>query len=330
MKTIKKIKIEVISILLLTSLFFSCNKDNPVSVIDYWKLTTVNSGSLDNLLGIYFIDENTGFISGDNSSGNPSGTLLITNDGGATWTSKAYNFHGGSCIYFINNFTGFIATSTSPYNGIYKTTDNGNTWVSIDHSGVDFVKDIKFMNDNIGIAVGDYGILRSTNLGLNWSSIISNTGISFYSIDNSDTNNCITAGTNGNAIAKKSSDGGQNWSNLSISPVGKFTSVEYTDSQTVYVCGYDNGSQNGFIYKSINNGSSWSNSNISSALLESWDFSDNLHGVGLCGSFYYTINGGNSWNSQNLNTSSCRVVMLNSNKAIAIGNNGYIAIISKN
>ena len=117
-----------------------------------WKLIDM-SAYADNLIDIYFMDENNGFVVGGKNVANcptqnsayPEPRLsryvqlkpvvLSTTDGGETWTNKAANTQNLSCgewgwkIQFLNKNIGFIALENFRDAAILRTDDGGETWV---------------------------------------------------------------------------------------------------------------------------------------------------------------------------------------------------------
>ncbi|OIM94465.1 hypothetical protein BLN97_10450 [Bradyrhizobium elkanii] len=107
----------------------------------------------DNLIDVYFFDENTGWIvGGKKDSSCPAikpgyethpqysqlkPVVLKTIDGGATWVNKAAGVAGFDCgewgwkIQFLNVTTGFVSLENFTTAAILKTTDGGETWVRL-------------------------------------------------------------------------------------------------------------------------------------------------------------------------------------------------------
>jgi photosystem II stability/assembly factor-like uncharacterized protein len=107
----------------------------------------------DNLIDIYFFDENNGFVVGGKNvatcpTNNPAypaprfsrygqlvPVVLRTSDGGKTWTNTAAKTKGLPCgewgwkIQFLNKKIGFIALENFRDAAILKTTDGGESWV---------------------------------------------------------------------------------------------------------------------------------------------------------------------------------------------------------
>jgi len=114
----------------------------------------------DNLIDVYFSDENTGWIVGGKKD--PScppmkpgyethpqyaqlkPVILKTTNGGETWVNKAAGVTGFDCgewgwkIQFLDATTGFVSLENLTAAAILKTTDGGETWVRmpiVDSSG---------------------------------------------------------------------------------------------------------------------------------------------------------------------------------------------------
>jgi photosystem II stability/assembly factor-like uncharacterized protein len=168
--------------------------------------TTINVGvNYQNVKCIEFIDSLNGFIGMAAAATGSNSNLYKTTDGGSSWQNiflqmVARDFHD---IKFINNNTGFACSDNGP---VLITTNSGNMWrpyglppstlmKSISKldtsviicgtngwiskagpSGVidvvggskkDFIS-ISFINENSGICIGDYQVIRTVNSGFNW------------------------------------------------------------------------------------------------------------------------------------------------------------------
>lgn len=195
---------------------------------------------------------------------------------------------------------GGFNSSAFPGNGIYKTTDGGNNW---SHLGLDsteqigrVVVDPKNSNRVFAAAMGrqygktqQRGIYRSTDAGSNWSRVLfvnDSTGAVDISLnpDNPDTafaatwsrirypDNRIYAGP-GSGI-HRTFDGGDTWTPMTNglptgSNVGRLgVAVAPSNPSTIYAAFSDHSIYNYFngIYKSTNNGDSWSRVDTSSYL----------------------------------------------------------------
>lgn len=137
-----------------------------------------NSGTLETIDDIFFIDQNTGWAIANGFF--YSGTIIIkTTDRGENWSFS--RFYDTTLvlnkIYFLNQTTGFL-TGYSGY--IFKTTNSGvnwfNTHIDTAYCPVLYLfpkNDIYFLNNNTGFACGGQidiqgMVWTTTNGGFNW------------------------------------------------------------------------------------------------------------------------------------------------------------------
>jgi hypothetical protein len=72
-----------------------------------------------------------------------------------------------TCIYFLNDFTGWVTKAGISYERILKTTDVGDTWVNIPTEINYPLKKIIFFNENTGYGLNGQQC-KTTNGGTNW------------------------------------------------------------------------------------------------------------------------------------------------------------------
>jgi hypothetical protein len=175
--------------------------------------------------------------------------------------------------------------------------------------------------------VGENGIILKSNYipsqaGFTFYIQISPTSDNLYSVFFTSYSTGISVGDNGTII--RTTDGGDNWSNLSPVTSNRLYSVNFPNLNTGYIAGI-----NGTILKTTDNGITWIiKSQPANDTLRSICFSDDNTGivVGRNGSIFKTTDGGNNWQSkttgitENLNA----VRFMNPLDAYAAGNNNKI------
>lgn len=110
----------------------------------------------------------------------------------------------------------------------------------------------------------------------------------------------------GSGVIQKTSDGGINWQ-PAYSTNCIMEGICFSTPATCFVVGQDISTNKSVLIKSINGGSSWTNSSFTSlSLLNDVHFSDKDHGwiVGRDGIAYKSSNGGNKWDIVNMGTTS--------------------------
>lgn len=226
-------------------------------------------------------------------AGASAGGLWKTTDGGESW-----NFVGEE---FTNNSFGAIAIDPSNpdiiyagtgesllgYNpttysgdGIYKSTDAGDTWIKIGSPGdKTHVTDILVHPDDSNLILatlaagywhygspGTEGVWKSTDGGLNWSRALAGINNPAFDLEIHPTNSDIlfagVGGTNSNNGIYKSTDRGENWtrvgSGISSSVLNKMhIDIAESSPETMYVIVYTSGSGTSSAYKSTNGGTSF-------------------------------------------------------------------------
>ncbi len=145
-----------------------------LSNISFAQWNIVSSPDLKELNDVFLVNENTGWIIGE------EGYLLYSSDGGYTWTEKNSGTDKDLMeIFFLDEQNGWIGTGeNSPGGSVLKTTDGGETWEEIDFSYVkpnlsfELFDGIQFVDENTGFIVAgklnSNFILKTTDGGLTW------------------------------------------------------------------------------------------------------------------------------------------------------------------
>ncbi len=262
-----------------------------LSIFGQW--TTLNSGSTEKLNTVYFTSDNVGYAGG---SGVTNATLLKTIDGGTNWfpltintiheivsifftspdTGFVLNYNnelykttdGGNNwlfkkqfwgytgkIYFTSNLIGYVGVSDGVQGIFHKTYDEGNTWTdSVTVTGMSNVTALHFPSSSIGYAVSFGGkIAKTLDAGLSWSELTQPTTKPLMDVFFTSDNVGYTVGGDGlSSVLLKTINGGNDWTLQTTSPptMQNHEAVFFTEETTGY-CG------NGYIYKTINSGTTW-------------------------------------------------------------------------
>lgn len=158
-------KIFYLSTLLLFSIVF-------VHVTAFSQWYQLNSGTTNHLNSVFFTDENTGYVVGNN------GTILKTNDGGDTWAPKISGTNSTlASVFFPSADTGYIVGyNFATDHVILKTIDAGENWQLVSTGITDAFElhSVHFTSNDTGFVVGhdlNYTrgiVLKTTDGGNNW------------------------------------------------------------------------------------------------------------------------------------------------------------------
>ena len=122
--------------------------------------STIDSGTTNNLRGVYLLNSGVGFAVGD------AGTILKTTDAGTSWdlllsgTTKA--------LYDVYAFNDSESVAVGDGGLILRTVDGGVTWQTVASGVKDSLRSVSFSGAN-GICGGlSQDILYSTDSGATW------------------------------------------------------------------------------------------------------------------------------------------------------------------
>jgi photosystem II stability/assembly factor-like uncharacterized protein len=267
---------------------------------------------------IAFSDLNIGWICANIYShvGGLHQTTFYTLDNGNSWTEYPV---GVNFVRFVNN-VGWMNDKFYWEKRLLRTTDGGLTWniLSNSFSG----KDIFFINENIGWAVGALGlILKSTNGGIDWIKKSSGNTSTLVSSCFYDQNIGWAVGDNGVII--KTTDSGNNWLVKTSGTDTLLNSIHFYNENIGYAVG-----DHGTILSSTNGGESWARTNLTNNHFRGvYTFDENnTIIVGTSGNILKTTNGGTNWNIINIgsNHSLNNVIFNNDSIGWASANQGNI------
>ena len=243
----------------------SCNKDNPLPLPigetlpfenENIKLELISSTVPANIRGIHFFNHSTGVAI------TYEGKIYKSIDNGVTWTLQYSNptpdqpfsqilFTDSNVGYVVGGSTSCGGTGCIPSGGvILKTIDGGNSWTNVLlKSRVSFVSiSSNSSGDLFAISNGTKGrILKSTNAGINWTTIDS-TDFSLVKITFSNSYGFCT-GKDGKIM--RSPDNGNTWE-LATTLIANYTDDIKFNSGNGYCI-----ANNQTVYKTIDNGNNW-------------------------------------------------------------------------
>ena len=194
-------------------------------------------------------------------------------------------------------------------NGVYLSTDNGNSWTlgNTGLTGYDVDALLNYGN-NIFAGTGD-NVYLSTNNGTNW--VASDTGFSIsgvFALAKKENN--IFVGTYCNGVYL-STDNGNNWISVNTGLTDLYIKAIAVKDSSIFVgTGYDG------VYISTNNGNSWSSTGLSDILVWSIAIHGNNIYAGTDNGIYVSTDNGINWSVLNnglpLNTVMSSIVIADS------------------
>lgn len=190
-----------------------------------WKKTNLGGGY--SLFTIKFVDENSGFILGNN------GVILKTTDGGNNW--RRVSSGTDRILYdidFVDNELGYIVG----WNGIVlRTNDRGETWSPVDKFTNKYLKSVDFWNSN-GVTVGGGGIIyHSDDGGESWDEVIGGQINSLQKVRYLSEDYVVAVGARGTILI--SEDGGENWKLLENKEFANLTNITVSPDGSLYITG---------------------------------------------------------------------------------------------
>lgn len=285
--------------------------------------------------------------------GAANGGVWKSIDGGLNWSAKtdfidsigisglAIDPSNTSIIYAM---TGDADGRNITFNGLYKSTNAGESWTKMGLTGITYGRNILIdpTNSNKVIVATNSGVFVSTDGGINFTNTL-NEGITYQILFKVANSNIVYASTsdNTNSYIYKSIDGGINWSlKYTLTGVKKvLMATTQADSNYLYLLGANTtGSLNGFkgVYLSTDSGETFGIKNSSTNVLESGQSHYDLGFAASqtnrdvvytgCLNIWKSTNGGvgfskqNSWNQ----TSGIRYTHADIHSIVTIGSNVYV------
>ncbi len=242
------------------------------------------------LLDLDFGDFFDGFAVGTN------GATYRTTNGGASWSLVSGG--GSDPVPYLYGFDSTDASHAwaATYLGVWRTDDGGASWASVPVGALTIYRDVAFADDGIhGYACGTKQatfptVAWTSNGGLTWESFAL---IAFFDLLTVAVADPLTAVAAGETWVRRTTDGGQTWSNQSPSPFGTYHGSTFANSTTGWIVGTR-------IKRTDDGGLTWTPQTAPGGTLRDVAFVDPSTGwaVGDGGTIIHTTNGGANWVAQ--------------------------------
>ena len=251
---------------------YAVTNNEAVNDTDYI-LKTTNGGNIWNIIRtdiqtfagfnkIVFLNKDTGYTCG--VSDNPKfSSLQNTTNGGLIWENinAPDPFFSIDDISVLNNDTIWIAVSSNPTGGVFKTTNGGTSWTRQLNLGSLNPENIYMFNKDIGfiskVNTGAPYTRKTTDGGQSWFVVVNNEGFTDINFIDSLT------GWRAYGTMKKTTDGGLNWINqtLPITYFSQITKFSNVNNDTLWgvngIISFPNDQARAIIYLTTNGGNNW-------------------------------------------------------------------------
>ena len=285
----------------------------------------VNSGTTNNLNGLYFLNTGIGYTVGD------AGTILKTTDAGLSWNPLTSGTSG--TLYDAYFFDDNIGVVVGEGGLIRRTTNGGTDWTTIASGVTDNLISVSFNGVN-GISGGtSQTIIYSTDSGVSWQ--IGQTGFfggGFWGASMQNTTTAFVAGQNSifQPFVGKTTNGGVTWDFFNFyfqNNEGRCDDIFFFNDTTGVTSGVLWDGQ-GAIARTTNSGTDWTTT-IFPFGIQGMDFPtiDIGFAVGWSGIILSTTNSGLTW-TENTSGTSTNLTDVdftgNALNGIAVGEGGII------
>ncbi len=261
--------------------------------------TQSNIGTNENIMGLSFADQNTGWAACT------FGVIYKTTDGGATWvlqnTPTQYDL---SSIKFINASNG---AACGKHGTVLFTTNGGTNWIFTTTGIINNLLAIDIKNNIIMVSGNDGAVIKSTNFGLSWIPINYNitTKPDIGGLCLTDTATLYSCGIGG--FIRKSTNGGASFTYEESPLLMDLNGMYFFNSTT----GWAFSSTLNIVLKTYNSGLNWTApTNVVQTL--SWDLKIPLNFYTSSGNVFFQ----STWNKKEIFVTKSNTVF----RSLDIGN----------
>ncbi|MBI4647401.1 MAG: PKD domain-containing protein [Bacteroidia bacterium] len=284
---------------------------NYIWIEQVFTTTTINTGTTDNLSGVYFTSPDYGVLT------TTTGNVLITDDGGSNWTTSSntgIQYITGVSVYngsvYISGPWGYIGVSynnglnwydynlmtNAIFNGLYFTSAGAGYAVGTEGTVYNFngaswlAQTISTSYDFMAVygwgdyawAVGDYGTIWGYD-GISWNAF--NSGVTYNLTGVNFVNDLVGYATGATGAILSTIDGGATWNQVfdGVALGCSFTCITGANADTLWAIG-----DGGIVYQTLDAGLTWSRFSIGSYLdLAAIQYADGVgHIAGKDGKLY--------------------------------------------
>lgn len=239
------------------------------------------------------------FAAGESLTYNGDGIVIVTYDGGDTWSELWTDTGKGlEAMSFPTLNTGYVGGWDSYF---AKTTDGGSTWVEqTPGTDVYHYTGIYFKDANNGVVTAQtntgVGVYTTANGGATWTTGSGLTGIP-YKITHVNDDTYFLVDNAGDI--QKSTDNGLTWTTV-YSTGGLLIGIDFYDSMTGIATGEND------VFKTTDGGATWVGTEVIEGALwrdVAWLDQDNVTLIGTPELIFASEDGGDTWPINNIATS---------------------------
>jgi photosystem II stability/assembly factor-like uncharacterized protein len=276
-----------------SEIFSSENFQQINKELDFVNVTNYPIGYNKNFTSVYFKNENLGFITCYD------GSILKTSNGGENWiltiTNNSLPLRD---IAFINENVGYAVGGESSCGGsgcvvpgyvILKSVNGGESWdkVSLPHNNHEFSL-IRFINENVGIAIGTGIYLKTVDGGLTWRNINIDNLMFVYELYFLNEDVGYISGIKGKFF--KTTNGGETWQDMSLNTDYQLYTVMFLNEQVGFIGKFNN------LIKTTDGGLTWNSIDYAPVGVQKMFFISENDGV-VFGSKTYVSSKWDVWDS---------------------------------
>ncbi|KPK63419.1 hypothetical protein AMJ83_07045 [candidate division WOR_3 bacterium SM23_42] len=194
--------------------------------------------------GVYFLDENSGWIAGGREEGfpgqDPIRYIYHTSNGGDNWTAQLYDFDELQ-LWAVHFFDADIGYAVGDGGTIFHTTNGGGAWLEQTSGTIRHLRSVHATSPDTAWAVGVGGlVLRTIDGGSTWDSLY--VGVSYGLSDIYFVNyqtGWIAGGDTINGIILSTTNAGDSWVLQNSGTSNFLYAIYFTDPDTGWAVGYD-------------------------------------------------------------------------------------------